>query len=123
MKLILEGFDYLGLTVKSLDASIAFYSDLLDFDEVRRFDTEKSVILELEGVRIKITEQEGFNQVESNNTLYLSFSMDMDDFTDALKEIESRGLKILSGPHAEEGGESIFITDPDGYRIKLAYQD
>jgi len=53
----------------------------------------------------------------------MAFELDVDDFTDALEELESKGVSLLAGPMAEEGGEAIFITDPDGYRIKLAYKE
>lgn len=121
--ILLEGLDYLSLTVRDLEASLKFYQENFDFEVTREYETEKAAVIELEGARFKLVEDPEFSGNEGNNTLFYCFSMDVDDFTEALADLENRGIQLLSGPHAEEGGEYLFIVDPDGYRIKLAYRE
>lgn len=121
--ILLEGFDFLGITVRNLEKAQKFYMDLFDFEVAREYKTERAVILELEGTRIKLIEDASFAGNQAQNSMYMSFLMDVDDFTDALEELEKRKVPLLGDPEAEEGGERVFIQDPDGYRIKLAYRE
>jgi predicted enzyme related to lactoylglutathione lyase len=47
----------------------------------------------------------------------------VDDFTDALKELEVKKVEILKGPVMIEGGEAVLIADPDGNLIELFYNE
>jgi predicted enzyme related to lactoylglutathione lyase len=121
--IILEGFDYLAITVKELERSRQFYTEMFDFEVVREFETEDAVVLEFEGTRIKLIQDSEFEGADGQNSAFFAFAMDVDDFTDALESLESNGIDLVAGPMAEEGGEALYIADPDGYRIKLAYRE
>jgi len=121
--IIIENFDYLSLIVNDLEKSKNFYVSLFDFDILKEIESEDAIILELKSVKIKLIENSDFEGCSSNNTIFIAFEMDVDDFTDALKDFEDRDIDLLAGPDAEEGGEALFIADPDGYRIKLAYKE
>ena len=97
--------------------------ETFDFEVTREFETEDAVVLEFEGTKIKLIQDENFDGVSFDNPAFLAFSMDVDDFTDALVEFEEKEIPLVAGPAAEEGGEALFIADPDGYRIKLAYRE
>jgi catechol-2,3-dioxygenase len=67
------------------------------------------------------------NKVNANpfegETPILSFLMDIDDFTEALMEMEENQIKIVSGPNETDNGESVFIADPSGNILELFYNE
>jgi predicted enzyme related to lactoylglutathione lyase len=64
----------------------------------------------------------GENPINSNFPIF-SFILDIDDFTEALQEIEANGIKIIAGPNEISGGENVLIADPAGNTIELYYQE
>ena len=121
--IILESFEHVHLTVKNLEVAKKFYGELFDFEVIQEYESQNAVLIELENIRIKLLEDTDFKGAEKENTVYMSFGMDVDDFTDALEELEEKEVPLINGPLAEDGGECVYIADPDGYKIKLAYRE
>ncbi len=119
---ILEGLHHISLGSSDLKRSIAFYTNILDFESVE--ESEGHAMLHLDPVHIRLNYIEGYrSRVQNPGEICLSFILDVDDFTDALEELESQGIEIIKGPVVIEGGESILISDPDGNLLELFYNE
>lgn len=115
--IIVEGLDHVNIPVSNLETSKNFYSDLFDF-EVEEEDGE-AVIMGLDSHKLRLVK---VPQVNPTPFPMISFIMDVDDFTEAISEIEEKGIKILSGPEANGNGELLIFTDPDNNQIEIFYQ-
>ena len=119
---LLEGLHHISLGCSDLKKSIEFYTDLMDF-EVQE-ESENHAVLRLDPVSIRLNQISGYKSSISNpGEASLAFILDVDDFTDAIKELEERSIEIVKGPVMIEGGESILITDPDGNFIEFFYNE
>ncbi len=120
--IIVEGIDHVSIAVTNLAASAKFYSDLFDF-EVVDDSNSKFTIMTLDPIKVKLVQVEKVeNQLSGSLTPVLSFVMDVDDFTEAISEIEDKGIKIVKGPESAGKGESLVFKDPDNNLIEIFYQ-
>ncbi len=139
------GFFHAGITVRDMDASLAFYRDglglaeqfdrLLDADYLRTvlaldFSAIRAVYLEIPGGGIvELLEYQGIERLTAASRpsdfgaghvcLYVE---DIDAMVDRLRERggtsrSPRVVDITSGPN--QGSRSIYMLDPDGYAVEL----
>ncbi|TFH20251.1 MAG: lactoylglutathione lyase [Myxococcales bacterium] len=137
---------HIGICVTDLKRSLAFYRDLLGFEECSRapFAGEpvdrllgledarlEAVWLERDGTRIELLRFDALGTGESTtprpmNTPGLThLSLRVDDLDATLAELHVRdrhGTRVLEETrfdNAEHGIAAIFILDPDGTRVEL----
>lgn len=115
--IIVEGLDHVNIPVSNLDISKEFYSDLFDF-EVEEEDSE-AVVMGLDSHKLRLLK---VSEVNPPPFPVVSFIMDVDDFTEAISEMESKQMKILRGPEGNSKGEFLVFTDPDNNQIEIFYQ-
>jgi lactoylglutathione lyase len=134
-----------GLTVRSLERSVAFYRDLLGFEEVFRWNPHASYIGELVGyptvdlhsvilrqpgsdVYLELLEYRDVDAdpVESGNahpgTAHIAFLVD--DLDVLYAELKSHDVPSVSAPVTptigpNKGGRAVYMIDPDGFRVEL----
>ena len=111
-----------ALGAPDLDASIAFYRDVLGAAFIARFDPPGLAFFDFEGVRVLLERN------ASNGTLYFY----VEDIDAAAAELSGRGVSIESGPlmiHRDEDGTfgpagaeewMAFFQDPAGNTLALA---
>jgi len=120
--ILLEGLHHISLGSADLSRSIAFYRDILDFELVE--EAESHALLRLDPVSIRLNKIAGYKARSKNPAEFsLSFILDVDDFTDAINELEAASITILDGPLPITDGESILVADPDGNLIELFYRE
>ncbi len=120
--ILLEGLHHISLGSSDLDRAVTFYEGVLDFDVVERSD--KFALLHLDPIYIRLNLIAGYRSAIKNpGETSLSFILDVDDFTNAISDLEEKGIEIIKGPIAIEGGESLLISDPDGHLIELFYNE
>lgn len=138
-----QRLSHIGICVTDLAASVAFYRDVLGFEELSRLevsgseadqllDLEKvalqAVYLERDGTRIELlhfdspgeTGGPGPRPVNQPGLTHLSFRVE--DLDDALRAVESGGGQVLADSRIHNtayGTSAVFVTDPDGLRIEL----
>ncbi|MCB1160097.1 MAG: VOC family protein [Leptospiraceae bacterium] len=118
--MILEGLDHISVAVTDLQRSIAFYTDVFDFEELEKDDTNS--FLSFGPFKIKLVKTEKVeNHLTAMGQPVMSFGMDVDDFTEAIQELEVRGLKIFEGPEVSGEGEYLLFGDPDNNLIEIFY--
>ena len=120
--IIVEGIDYITIPATNPEASADFYADLFDFEVVGE-KTDDSIVIALDPFQLRLVKIESAeNPLTKNQLPTISFAMDVDDFTEAISEIESKGMSIVKGPEGNSnGGESLLLADPDNNLIELFY--
>ncbi|MDH4199745.1 MAG: VOC family protein [Spirochaetia bacterium] len=118
--IVIESLNHINLPAHNIEESVEFYSMLLDFEEITA-DTESAIITFDDQLQIKLVKTQE-NPINSNFPIF-SFILDVDDFTEAIQEIEASNIKIVSGPNEIGGGENVLIADPAGNTIELYYQE
>jgi catechol 2,3-dioxygenase-like lactoylglutathione lyase family enzyme len=136
---------HVGITVRSLEGSLAFYRDLLGFEVVFGWNPQApyigelvgypevdlhSVILRVPGsdVFLELLEYRGVpaNPVDGANanpgTVHLAFYVD--DLEDLYARLTGHGVPALSPPVTptigpNRGGRAVYLVDPDGVRVEL----
>jgi len=120
--ILIEALHHISLGSSNLKRSIDFYTEVLGFELME--ETDEYALLNMDPVRIRLNYFEGYKSETSNpGQRSLSFILDVDDFTDAIEELESNDIEILKGPVMIEGGEAILVADPDSNMIELFYKE
>lgn len=114
---IIETLSHINMPAKNLQKSVEFYTQFLDFEVVE--ETASYTIVSFDNLHLKLdTGLEPYAKVP-----VLSFLLDVDDFTEALQEIEENDIEIAKGPFEIEGGESVYVIDPSGNLVELYYRE
>ncbi len=121
--IIVEGINHVTIASTDLAASVKFYSDLFDFEIVD--DSHKGyIVMTLDPIKVKLVKVDKVeNHLSSLKIPSVSFVMDMDDFTEAITELEEKEIKIVKGPESIDSGESLVFRDPDNNLIEIFYQN
>jgi lactoylglutathione lyase len=116
------------LRVGDLDASLAFYVDVLGMRLLRRSDYPEGKFTlafvgyhdESEGAVIELTHNWGVTQYEIG-TGYGHIALAVPDAAAACAAIKARGGMVTreAGPMKHGNTVIAFVADPDGYKIEL----
>ncbi len=116
---------YTNIAVENLDESVKFYTDVLGFEENRRFNPEKGVtiaFLKGEGdSMLELTEGMGNldPDMKDKNGLFM-VGLEVSDMDKTAREIQDKGIKFTRGPIDTPNGTKIaFFKDPQGVQIEL----
>ncbi|WCL51301.1 VOC family protein [Leptospira sp. GIMC2001] len=115
--IIVEGLDHVNIPVSNMEASKEFYSDLFDF-EVEEEEGD-AVVMGLDSHKLRLVK---VSEVTPLPFPTVSFIMDVDDFTEAITEMEEKNIKILRGPEGSSKGEFLVFADPDQNQIEIFYR-
>lgn len=115
--IIVEGLDHVNIPVTNLEASKEFYSELFDF-EVEEEDSD-AVVMALDSHKLRLVK---VTTVTPLPFPIVSFTMDVDDFTEAITEMEEKEISIVKGPEGSSKGEFLVLADPDKNQIEIFYQ-
>jgi len=113
--------DHILLEVSNLDASIAFYRDILDLRIKSR--SQDFVMLESENVGIFLWsarwdwEKPRSNDERQGLGMYPHFSVN--DAATVVERARKAGYRIIQEPRKYNWGTEAFIADPDGYTWAL----
>ncbi|TGK03090.1 VOC family protein [Leptospira langatensis] len=121
--IIVEGIDYIVIPTGDIESSVKFYSELFDFETLEEKGNEFAII-GLDSVNIKLLNTNGAKSSLSEvKSPVLSFVLDVDDFTEAIVELESKSVQIVRGPEARDGGEFLHFLDPSGNILEINYKE
>lgn len=118
--IVIEALDHIKVPASDLEKSLEFYTMVLDFEKIESKSTDEYALITFDDkVVIKLVAVESANPGDQP---LLSFILDVDDFTEALQDLEKNGdIEIVSGPNAQDNGENILIKDPAGNILELYY--
>ena len=121
------GIDHIALTVKSLEQSVNFYTNMLGFEAEQRFEYNErgltiqflsigEVQLELFGYSKEVAEQE--RKPLQAGIAHMAF--EVENLDETYVELQKRGIIFEGEPRTAMMGQRIlFLSDPDGNRIEL----
>jgi catechol 2,3-dioxygenase-like lactoylglutathione lyase family enzyme len=120
----LERIDHIGLNVRDLATSAAFYREVLGFEIVHKWTTTWMVGTDL--MRLGLFQRPTSDPVcNINNAIaitHVAFRTDAAGFEAAQDEL--RQLGIAFDPPEDTGiAFSVFILDPDGHQIEITTYD
>jgi len=116
------------LRVGDMDHSIAFYTDVMGMQLLRKHDNEEyrySLAFvgyqpESEGAVIELTYNWGTSEYDLG-TGYGHIALEVDNAAEACDKIRNNGGKVTREAGPVKGGTTViaFVEDPDGYKIEL----
>jgi len=114
-----------AITVNDLDASLAWYCDVVGFTIGEKFEHEGEVrgaSLVAGAARLMLSKEnwaKGRDRVKGQGLrLYMSTNQDVDDVAAAIK---ARGGELASEPTDQPWGARTFdLVDPDGFLITIS---
>ncbi len=116
------------LRVGNLDASIAFYTEVLGMRLLRRKDYPEGKFTlafigyqdEADAAAIELTHNWGVERYDIG-TGYGHIALEVPDAAQACRQIKERGGKVTreAGPMKHGSTVIAFVEDPDGYKIEL----
>lgn len=116
------------IRVGDLDRSIAFYTDVMGMQLLRKSENEQYEYTlafvgygdESEGAVIELTYNWGTTEYE-HGSAFGHIAIGVDDIYATCDKLRAAGANITREPGPVKGGttEIAFVEDPDGYKIEL----
>jgi len=119
-------FLHTSITVRSMDESLRFYTEILglEFERRRTIPENKAEIAfvkdPISGGRVELTHWDGKETFEAGEQLdHLAF--EVDDLDRFLMRMRTKGIRIAKEPYQISGGTTrlAFILDPNDVWIEL----
>jgi len=113
------------ITVRDLEKSVKFYTEIIKLKEMRRFSPQKGITIvflkDEENGRIELIEYEqGKMNGVSDLASKVSIGFSVDNIGDCIIMLEEINIEIIRGPiQTPDGQKFLFIHDPDGVEIEL----
>ena len=123
-ELIAQGLDA-ALTVKDVDASVAWYTNILGFAVDRRHERGGKLIavsLRAGSVRILLAQDDGATGLDRAKGEGMSLQITTSQDIDALAaRVKGAGVTLDTQPFTAPHGPRVFrVRDPDGFRFTLS---
>ena len=116
------------LRVGDLDASIAFYTNLLGMDMLRKRDFSEGRFTlaflgygsESEHTVLELTHNWDVSSYELGDA-YGHIAIGVEDVYETCEQIKNKGGRVVREPGPMMHGKTVlaFVEDPDGYKIEL----
>jgi lactoylglutathione lyase len=119
-------FSHTSITVRNMDESLRFYTEVLGLEFERRRaipenHAEIAFVKDPEtGARIELTHWEGKDQFEAGEQLD-HFAFELPDLDKFLIQVRAQGVRVAKEPFQLQGGSGrlAFILDPNDVWIEL----
>jgi catechol 2,3-dioxygenase-like lactoylglutathione lyase family enzyme len=120
-------FEGLTLTVASVDASVAFYGDLLGLTVAHNAAPDFAMIRiagDLGGtiglLSIDEARKEGVTESTPAQKAAIHVEFTTDDLDGLYDELAAKGMVFTAPPHDEPWERVMTALDPDGYAVEIA---
>jgi len=113
------------ITVRNLEKSVRFYTEVIKLHELQRFSPHKGInivfLKDEENGKIELIEYEQMKETDvSDKASVVSIGFAVEDLDAAMKMLIEKNIEIIRGPiHTPSGAKFVFIKDPDGVEIEL----
>jgi catechol 2,3-dioxygenase-like lactoylglutathione lyase family enzyme len=122
---MIERIDHLVLTVSDLDATIAFYTDVLGMKEKTFGDGRKALHFGEQKINLHRAGDEfqphAHRPTPGSADLCFVTSRSLDD---VVSNLQDRGVSVVEGPVSRTGAvgtiESVYVRDPDDNLLEIA---
>lgn len=116
---MIRGINHVTLSVRDLEASFAFYKEVLGLRPVARW--YKGAYLEAGGDWICLSLDDEARTGPLGEYTHLAFSVDAAGFEDAVQRLRSADVQCWQENRSE--GESFYFLDPNGHKLELHVGD
>jgi catechol 2,3-dioxygenase-like lactoylglutathione lyase family enzyme len=116
----LKAIDHVAVSVKSLEDSFRWYSQVLGFQLFHKFT--RTWMIEKYGMKIGLMRRPDAKPVDDlDNQIaiqHFAFGVAEDDFQPTVDTLQALGIPF-EGPEDTGIAFSLFLTDPDGHTIEI----
>jgi catechol 2,3-dioxygenase-like lactoylglutathione lyase family enzyme len=116
-----EGIDHVALTVRDVEASVAWYRDVLGLGRMHEAAWgSHPAVVGTGGTSVALFQERPASSSSGGRTLgfrHLAFRVDAGNFSSARSSLESAGVRYEFADHGIS--QSIYFEDPDGNEIEL----
>ncbi|MDD2658412.1 MAG: VOC family protein [Methylococcales bacterium] len=118
--MIYKQFDHVGLNVRDLDKSIAFYQEMFGFALIEKWADPKQAFIGANEAVLGLMEVQDYDFC-AYTMAHIAFPCAKNDFAVVVAKVKSLELEIVSGPKSQRGGETILFRDPSGNILEVCY--
>ncbi len=117
--------DHLALTVRDVEASVKFYTQVLGMRLETSSDGRKALHFGISKINLQQSKKESEPKAlhATPGSANLCFVVRM-ELKEAVARLRTHGVEVLEGPIKRNGAQgeihSVYIRDPDGNLIELA---
>jgi catechol 2,3-dioxygenase-like lactoylglutathione lyase family enzyme len=115
---------HIAIYTRDLAQLEAFYTQVLGFPVVRRWDAAGIVFVDAGGMWIELTRQDAPDDGTQPRALDQGvgmnhFAVQADQVDQAFRELVDKGVRVLAAPANYENVRVAFLADPDGNVLEL----
>ena len=121
----LDGVHHIGVNVRDLDRAEAFYTAVLGFKVIDRYQEEiRHSMLDTGATKIHLFESTGLKFDEAIDCLsedgyaHMAFGTSRGKFPKVMEELKKHNV-LFRGPLILGKGESVHFKDPDGNHLEI----
>ncbi len=116
--------DHIAIYTRDLARLEAFYTQVLGFPVVRRWDAAGIVFVDSGGLWIELTRQDAPDDGTQPRALDQGVginhvAMQVDAVDRSFRELVDKGVRVLAAPADYENVRVAFLADPDGNVLEL----
>lgn len=122
---MIESIDHVVLTVRDIDAAVAFYTRVLGVEAVTFGNGRRALAFGHQKINLQTLGQEQRNHAcIGSGDLCLVTRWPVED---VMKKLSDEGVEVVEGPVAKSGAlgpiTSVYFNDPDGNLIEVSRYD
>lgn len=119
-------FLWTAIYVKNLDESIAFYSNLVGLQVLKRFPAGPAMEIAFMGNGINNETLVELLADSNNSTVnfseFISIGFAVDSVDAMLDTVKSKNIPVHNGPFETPGSKFFYIKDPNGFNVQFFQQ-
>ena len=121
----LDGVHHIGVNVRDLDRAEAFYTEVLGFKVIDRYQEEiRHSMLDTGAAKIHLFEStdlkfdEAIHRLSEDGYAHVAFGTNRKLFPQVMEELKKHNISFR-GPLILGKGESVHFKDPDGNHLEI----
>ena len=129
-----RALDHVGLKVCDMDRSLRFYCEGLGLELLRRSDKGPgmaSAVLRIGNQEMNLFSDPAFSAPQAGDNPtgnptgmdHFCFEVGNESIEDLMAGLTRAGIAVAKGPTKRRDGMSLFVSDPDGFRVELIVKD
>ena len=121
----LDGIHHIGINVRDLDRAEFFYTDVLGFKVIERYQEEiRHFMLDSGATKLHLFESPSLDiksaifRLSEDGYAHLAFGTNREQFPKIIEELKKHNI-LFKGPLILGEGESVHFKDPDGNHLEI----
>jgi glyoxylase I family protein len=121
----LDGVHHIGVNVSNLDRAESFYTNILGFKVIDRYQEEiRHSMLDTGATKIHLFESpdlefdDAITRLSEDGYAHMAFGINREQFPQVMAELKKHNI-TFRGPLILGKGESVHFKDPDGNHLEI----